>query len=203
MLLYRRVSATGQIVWSSLNLTGSSLADLETRNHNDLQNHQGGTTDEYYHLTAAQHTDLTDAGDSTSHYHASDRSWNNLTGTPTTLAGYGITDAAPAAEGVTNGNSHDHSGGDGAQIDHAGLANLTTGDPHTQYQQESEKDAANGYAGLNASSRTVKGVDTTDDLIVDSTTKGPVLKSPNGHYWRLDVDDSGGIGTTDLGTSKP
>ena len=36
--------------------------------------------------------------------------------------------------------------------DHAGLTNLTTGDPHTQYQKESEKDAASGYVGLDASS---------------------------------------------------
>ena len=38
-----------------------------------------------------------------------------------------------------------------AGISHASLANLTTGDPHTQYQLESEKNAANGYAGLNSS----------------------------------------------------
>ena len=38
-----------------------------------------------------------------------------------------------------------------AGISHASLANLTTGDPHTQYQLESEKNAANGYAGLDAS----------------------------------------------------
>ena len=36
------------------------------------------------------------------------------------------------AKGVTNGDSHDHSGGDGAQIDHGGLAGLTD-DDHTQY----------------------------------------------------------------------
>lgn len=40
---------------------------------------------------------------------------------------------APIGTGVTGGDAHDHSGGDGAQIDHAGLANLTAGDPHTQY----------------------------------------------------------------------
>lgn len=34
--------------------------------------------------------------------------------------------AAPAAEGVTNGNSHDHSGGDGAQINHTTLSNIGT-----------------------------------------------------------------------------
>ena len=112
---------------------------------------------------------------------------------------------APIAKGVTNGDSHDHSGGDGAQIDHAGLANLTTGDPHTQYQEEDEKDAASGYAGLNASSRTTKGVDTTDDLIVDLATKGLVLKDAQGtpHYWRVTVTTLGVLTTADLGTGKP
>jgi len=42
--------------------------------HNGLSGLQGGTVDEYYHLTAAQATDLTDAGDSTLHYHTADRS---------------------------------------------------------------------------------------------------------------------------------
>ena len=59
------------------------------------------------------------------------------------------TDYASASKGVTNGDSHDHSGGDGAQVDHGSLAGLTD-DDHTQYQKESEKGAANGYAGLDA-----------------------------------------------------
>ena len=33
---------------------------------------------------------------------------------------------APIANGVTNGDAHDHSGGDGAQIDHTGLSNMGT-----------------------------------------------------------------------------
>jgi len=33
---------------------------------------------------------------------------------------------APAAKGVTNGDSHDHDGGDGAQIDHTKLSNIGT-----------------------------------------------------------------------------
>jgi len=37
--------------------------------HNEMLNIQGGTTDEYYHLTNAQHTDLTDSGDCTIHHH--------------------------------------------------------------------------------------------------------------------------------------
>lgn len=49
--------------------------------HNGLSGLQGGTTNEYYHLTSAQNTDLTDGGDSTFHYHATDRALSNATGT--------------------------------------------------------------------------------------------------------------------------
>lgn len=90
-------------------------------------------------------------------------SWTLVTGTPTSLAGYGITDG----------------------------------------QNTAQKDTANGYAGLNAVSRITKGVDTTDDVITDSTTKGPVMKSPNGHYWRATISNVGVVTWTDLGTTKP
>ncbi|MGC9309832.1 MAG: DUF2793 domain-containing protein, partial [Candidatus Nanoarchaeia archaeon] len=52
-----------------------------TTNHAALSGLQGGDTGEYYHLTSAEHTDLTDGGDSTSHYHATDRNLSNATGT--------------------------------------------------------------------------------------------------------------------------
>lgn len=39
--------------------------------------------------------------------------------------------------------------------DDAIVAHVAVSDPHTQYQKESEKDAANGYAGLDASARLV------------------------------------------------
>lgn len=42
-------------------------------------------------------------------------------------------------------------------VNHNALANLTTGDPHTQYQKESEKDQASGYAGLSAGSKLALG----------------------------------------------
>jgi hypothetical protein len=86
-----------------------------------------------------------------------------ITGLPTTLAGYGITDG----------------------------------------QVITDKNQPNGYAGLNADSRIVKGAITTDDLIVDNTAKGLVLKSPNGHYWRISVSNAGALSTTDLGTTAP
>ncbi len=91
--------------------------------------------------------------------------WSIITGTPTTLAGYGITDA----------------------------------------QTLSGKNAANGYAGLNASSRITKGVDTTDDVIIDLATKGLVLKDTQAtpHYWRITISTLGALVITDLGTTKP
>jgi hypothetical protein len=65
------------------------------------------------------------------------------------------------------------------------------------------KDVAGGYAGLNGAGRTTKGVDTTDDLIVDDAAQGLVLKSPNGHYWRAAISNAGAVTWTDLGTTKP
>ncbi len=50
------------------------------------------------------------------------------------------TDYAVAAKGVTNGDSHDHVGGDGAQIDHGGLAGRSD-DDHTQYHTDARGDA--------------------------------------------------------------
>jgi hypothetical protein len=84
-------------------------------------------------------------------------------------------------------------------------AHVAAADPHTVYQKESEKNAASGYAGLNSVSRTTKGVDTTDDIIVDLATKGLVLKDTQGtpHYWRLTVSNVGALVITDVGTTKP
>ena len=71
------MTQAGQILWGTIDTSGSNLTDIETRNHVDLQNHN---TTEYYHLTSAQATDLTDGGDSTLHYHATDRDLANATG---------------------------------------------------------------------------------------------------------------------------
>ncbi len=45
--------------------------------------------------------------------------------------------------------------------------------------------------------------DDTSDVIIDLSTKGLVLKDSNGHYWRVTVNTSGSLVTTDLGTDKP
>lgn len=73
----------------------------------------------------------------------------------------------------------------------------------TLYQATSQKNAASGYAGLNSSTRSTHGVDTNQDVIIDTDAKGIVLKDASAHYWRITVTSTGGLTTTDLGTSKP
>jgi hypothetical protein len=58
-LLHDYITSVGALSWSVLNFTGSDLTDIQTRKHNDLQNIQGGSTTERYHLTQGQLTSLT------------------------------------------------------------------------------------------------------------------------------------------------
>ena len=46
-------------------------------------------------------------------------------------------------------------------------------------------------------------VDTTDDVIIDDSDSGLVLKSPDGDYWRIQVTDLGALTITNLGATKP
>lgn len=47
------------IAWTSLNFTGSNIRDIVTRQHNALQDIQGGIASQYYHLSLAQYNSLT------------------------------------------------------------------------------------------------------------------------------------------------
>jgi hypothetical protein len=83
--------------------------------------------------------------------------------------------------------------------DHNTLTNIQGGDTNDYFHlKEVDYDAVVGP-------RVTKGTDTTDDLIVDDATNGLVLKDTQGtpHYWRVTVDNTGALVTTDLGTSKP
>lgn len=44
------------VSFTDLNFTGSNLTSIATRNHNDLQNIQGGGSAQYNHLTTAEYT---------------------------------------------------------------------------------------------------------------------------------------------------
>jgi len=58
-------TAGGVGYYNGLNFTASNLTSIVTRNHNDTQNTQGGSSGERYHLTEAQHTGVTAGGNFT------------------------------------------------------------------------------------------------------------------------------------------
>ena len=83
------------------NTTFDNLTNVTTRNHNDLQNIQGGTTNQYYHLNASQSGNL---GGVTDYIEAYDTSASiALTSTPTLLK--------PANTGSSNGITYSSSTG--------------------------------------------------------------------------------------------
>ena len=74
---------------------------------------------------------------------------------------------APIAKGVTNGDSHDHVGGDGAQIDHGGLAGLGD-DDHTQYHNDARGDAR--YQLLDSDLTAIAALSPSNDDIIQRKT---------------------------------
>lgn len=99
-----------------------------------------------------------------------------------------LAECAPAASGVTNGDSHDHSGGDGAQIDHGSLGGRTD-DDHPIYYNQARGDAR--YAQLAHAARHASGgadavklddlaaPDDNTDLNASTTKHGLMQKYPN------------------------
>jgi hypothetical protein len=70
--------------------------------------------------------------------------------------GTGASQVAAGNKGVTNGDTHDHNGGDGAQINHTTLSNIGT-NTHAQIDTFiASKAAASGLASLNGSTKVVE-----------------------------------------------
>jgi hypothetical protein len=64
-------------------------------------------------------------------------------------------------------------------------------------------EAFDGTGTSGNSNRWGSGVDTTDDVIIDDSDSGLVLRSPDGDYWRIQITNAGALTTTNLGTTKP
>lgn len=50
------ISTNGSVPWYIINFAGSNITDIATRDHDNLQNLDGGTAGEHYHLTLAEVT---------------------------------------------------------------------------------------------------------------------------------------------------
>ena len=82
------VSTSGSVPWYVINFAGSNITDIANRDHDSLQNLQGGTAGEHYHLTAAQiaalgiHNSLTglQGGTTNEYYHVTNTEYTALTG---------------------------------------------------------------------------------------------------------------------------
>jgi hypothetical protein len=73
---------------------------------------------------------------------------------------------AVASLGVTNGNSHDHAGGDGAQIDHTGLSNIGTNSHSTI---DTHISATTNFHGVTASAAEVNRLDTSAGIYITTS----------------------------------
>lgn len=156
-LLWKRLTATGQILWDTISFTGSNITDIETRNHADLQNLN---TASYTHLTAANHTDLTDGGDTTLHYHAADRARANHTGTQTLAS---ISDAGTMA--AQNANAVNISGGS-ATLTTLNLDKTITGGGTTGAQTIDKPAGSVNFAALATSLVVTNSLAATSSVIL-------------------------------------
>lgn len=139
-------------------------------------------------------------------------SHSQISGNPhnTTAADVG---AAPSSQGVTNGNIHDHIGGDGAQIDHCGLSNIgsnthaqvdshiaNTSNPHSVSKTQV------GLGNVTDEAQVVKSIGTGKGSIIGfsaASIPGQLLPGTDGHVLTLDSLQTLGIKWAAGGSSSP
>jgi hypothetical protein len=118
----------------------------------------------------------------------------------------------------------DHTQGTDQGLDTGGLSAVTAAETKTAYthsqvahapstaqanaditKAEIEAKLTGALTSHSHAAGAATSLDTTSDVIIDLATKGLVLKDTQGtpHYWRVTIDTTGALTTTDIGTSKP
>ena len=98
---------------------------------------------------------------------ASDGLWKNAVLAAADISGL---DYAPAAQGVTNGNAHDHAGGDGAQIAYSSLS----GTPGVATTTTAGLQSATSYAAITYASTVTLDMAALNDQIRVVNVTGPL-----------------------------
>jgi len=158
------VSTSGSVPWSIINFSGSNITDIALRDHNQLQNTQGGSSGEKYHLTLGQHNAMSNslAVELTT-------SGTVLPTTPT------LFNPALATVVTTNGISYDISGGEfvftngGVYTMSLTLNAIASGSNRKLYFY-AELDTGSGFNILRYSARSREVVNSVEDQIVFTTT---------------------------------
>ena len=181
-----RVNHTGTQTWATVSKSGSALVDIadipttvankalkrnatntgyEWADISGLTDHEGltgllgGAANDHHHITSAQRTDLTDSGDSTLHYHASDRSVDNhVTGTVNKL--FTATEKTKLAAIAESANNYTHPVTHSADI----VVDGTTNKAYTA----TEKTKLAGIA--ESANNYTHPVNHSADIIIDGTT---------------------------------
>jgi hypothetical protein len=93
-------NATGTLPWGSIDLTGASLLDFGTIDHEDIAIVQGGNATERYHLSYVHWYASTQLGDNGYHYHTADRQRSTHLGTQLSTTISDFDEAAQDAVGA-------------------------------------------------------------------------------------------------------
>ncbi len=179
---------------AAVDILSATLVDKRALATVDVEGHKDVGDDHTQYYNAARHTKalhdaltidhgvLTGLGDDdhTQYFNAARHTkavHDALNIDADTLDGINSTGFALVAAGVTNGNSHNHVGGDGGQIDHGGLAGLGD-DDHVQYARLSGTRKWTGNQEFNASAAAVYITNTSS--VMTLTTQRIVIGN---HYY--------------------
>jgi len=187
------ISTNGSVPWYVINFAGSNITDIATRDHDQLQNLDGGTAGEHYHLTAAQHSALTagphnnlsglQGGTSDEYYHLTAQQYaaisntveilstaatTNLPTTPTVL----ILPTVVLSSGITyNTSTGEFVFTNGGSYSFTMLLNAQASAANKKMYFYAELDTGGGYAIRQYSAR--------DTLLKTTTTEQTVFVSSN------------------------